>query len=138
SGEAALEVMAGRIDAMIGNASGQLGLVESGDLRALAYTGEEDYSDHLPSAESFSSLGFEIPFVSDYITMAPAGLSDEVVTVLLDASAEIVSSDEWREWATNQGAIPVTTAGDDLQIYLEETGEHIERGIELAQARSDN
>lgn len=138
SGEAALEVMGGRIDAMIGNASGQVGLVESGDLRALGYSGTEDYSDHLPDAESFNNQGYDIPFVSDYMTMAPAGLPDEARETLLEASAEIVEGDDWQDWAHNQGAIPVGTSGEELGAYLEETSRHVERGLELAQARFDD
>ena len=137
SGEAALEVMGGRIDAMIGNASGQLGLVESGELRALGYSGVEDYSDHLPDTQSFNDQGYDIPFVSDYMTMAPAGIPDDARRVLLDVSAEIVGSEAWEEWAFNQGAIPVSTAGDELNDYLAETSKHVERGLELAQARFD-
>lgn len=138
SGEAALEVMGGRIDAMVGNASGQLGLVESGELLALGYSGTEDYSDHLPDAQSFNDQGYDIPFVSDYITMAPAGIPDDARELLLDVSADIVGSDEWRDWAYNRGAIPVDTSGDELIEYLEETSQHVERGLELAQARFDD
>lgn len=138
SGEAALEVMGGRIDAMIGNASGQLGLVESGDLIALGYSGSEDYSEHLPDTQSFSDQGYDIPFVSDYITMAPAGIPDDAREILLETSADIVGSDDWKEWAFNRGAIPVDTSGDELLEYLEETSHHVERGLELAQARFDD
>jgi putative tricarboxylic transport membrane protein len=137
SGEAALEVMGGRIDAMVGNASGQVGLVESGDLRALGYSGTEDYSDHLPDTESFNEQGYDIPFVSDYMTMAPAGIPDETLQTLLESSAEIVESKDWQDWAHNQGAIPVGTSGDELRTYLEETSRHVERGLELAQDRFD-
>lgn len=138
SGEAALEVMSGRLDAMIGNASGQLGLVEAGELRALGYSGTEDYSDHLPEAESFDEQGYNIPFVSDYMTMAPAGIPDDARDTLLEVSAEIVGSETWQEWAHNQGAIPVTTAGEDLDDYLAETLQHVERGLDLAHARLDD
>lgn len=138
SGEAALEVLGGRIDAMIGNASGQLGMVEAGEMRALGYSGTEDYSDHLPDTESFDEQGYNIPFVSDYMTMAPAGIPDDAHETLLDASADIVGSDEWRGWAQNQGAIPVTTSGEELEEYLAETMVHVEHGLDLAQQRLDN
>lgn len=137
SGEAALEVMGGRIDAMIGNASGQVGLVEAGELRAVGYSGTDDYSAHLPQAQSFNDQGYNIPFVSDYMTMAPAGLPDDVYQILTEASTEIVGSEAWQEWAYNRGAIPVTTAGEDLEKYLAETRVHVERGLELAHARFD-
>lgn len=138
SGEAALEVMGGRLDAMIGNASGQLGLVEAGELRALGYSGTEDYSDHLPDTESFNDQGYDIPFVSDYMTMAPDGVSSDVKGELLEASAEIVESEAWQEWAHNQGAVPVSTSGEELQEYLADTRAHVEHGLDLAHARLDS
>lgn len=135
TGEAALEVMSGRIDAVIGNASGQLGLVESGDLRALAYSGSADYSDFLPDAVSFEEAGYDIPFTSDYMTFAPAGLPDDVEATLGEASESIMNSEAWAEWADNQGALADTLTGDELATYLEEIEVNIEAGIELAEDR---
>lgn len=92
----------------------------------------------MPDTESFNAQGYDIPFVSDYMTMAPAGVPDDALNILLDASAEIVESDAWQDWASNQGAIPVGRSGGELGAYLEETSRHVERGLELAQARFDD
>ena len=138
TGEAALEVMSGRIDAVIGNASGQLGLVEAGDLRALAYSGSADYSDFLPDAVSFESEGYDIPFTSDYMTFAPGGLSEDVEGTLREVSESIVTSDEWAEWSENQGALANVAVDDELDDYLQEITENVERGIELAESRGSD
>lgn len=137
TGEAALEVMSGRLDAVIGNASGQLGLVEAGDLRALAYSGSADYSEFLPDAESFEDAGYDIPFTSDYMTFAPAGLPDDVHSTLDEASESIMNSDEWSEWASNQGALADTLTGDELETYVEDIQANIEAGIDLANERDN-
>lgn len=137
TGEAALEVMSGRLDAVIGNASGQLGLVESGDLRALAYSGMEDYSEFLPDATSFEDAGYDIPLTSDYMTFAPADLPEEVETSLREASEAVVTSEEWVEWTSDQGALPAIATGDDLDTYLDEIRVNIERGIELGNSRDN-
>lgn len=137
TGEAALEVMSGRIDAVIGNASGQLGLVESGDLEALAYSGSADYSDFLPDAVSFEEAGYDVPFTSDYMTFAPAGLPEDVEATLSDASESIMNSEAWDEWAVNQGALADTLTGDELATYVDEIETNIEAGIELANNRDN-
>ncbi len=137
TGEAALEVMSGRLDAVVGNASGQLGLVESGDLRAIAYSGPEDYSDFLPDAVQFNEAGYDIPFTSDYMTMAPAGLEEDVESALRDASDTIIMSDEWSEWARGQGVLPHVATGDELDAYLEDIQANIEHGIELGNDRDN-
>lgn len=135
--EASLEVMSGRIDAVIGNASGQLGLVESGDLEALAYSGTEDYSEFLPDAVSFEEAGYDIPFISDYMTFAPAGLDEDVESELLDVSEKVASDDGWSDWAADQGALTDVISGDELDEYLEDVDERIEEGIELGEQRSE-
>ncbi len=137
TGEAALEVMSGRLDAVVGNASGQLGLVESGDLQAIAYSGPEDYSDFLPDAVRFDEAGYDIPFTSDYMTMAPAGLEADVESVLRDASDAIVMSDAWSEWAREQGVLPHVATGEELDTYLEDIQANIEHGIELGKDRDN-
>lgn len=137
TGEAALEVMSGRLDAVVGNASGQLGLVEAGDLEALAYSGNADYSEYLPDAISFEEAGYDIPFTSDYMTFAPAGLEEEVESTLRDAAEEIVHSDEWEEWSAEQGALANVATGDELDTYIEDIQVNIERGIELASTREN-
>lgn len=137
TGEAALEVMSGRLDAVIGNASGQLGLVESGDLRALAYSGSADYSDFLPDAVSFEEEGYDIPFTSDYMTFAPAELPENVESILADATDDIITSDEWQEWSEGQGALADVATGDELETYLQDITENIERGIELGTNRGE-
>lgn len=138
TGEAALEVMSGRIDAVIGNASGQLGLVESGDLRAVAYSGDADYSAFLPDAVSFESAGYDIPFTSDYMTFAPGGLPEEVESTLRETSEAILTSEDWATWAENQGALANIAVGDELDEYLENITENVERGIELGESRGGN
>lgn len=137
TGEAALEVMSGRLDAVVGNASGQLGLVEAGDLQAIAYSGPGDYSEFLPDAVHFEEAGYDIPFTSDYMTMAPADLDEEVESTLREASDSIIHSDHWEEWALDMGALPEVATGDELDTYVEEIQTNIERGIELGNNREN-
>lgn len=137
SGETALQVMGGRIEAMVATASGQLGLVESGDLKALAYTGEQDYSEFLPNAQSFEEAGYDVPFVGDYMTLAPANLPAAVEEKLSKTALEVASSDKWAEWSSTQGAVPDDLTGDELKAYLKKSKENIAEAIKLGESRGE-
>jgi putative tricarboxylic transport membrane protein len=135
SGETALSVMGGKIEAMVGTASGQLGLVKSGDLRALAYTGT-GYGDFMPEATSFEDAGYDIPFTADYMTLAPKGLPEKVQEKLVASARKVAESDEWAKWSKSQGNLPDTVAGKDLTVLLEKKRTEIGEAIELAKSRN--
>lgn len=137
SGEAVLEVTSGRVDAMIGNAAGQMGMVEAGELHALAYTGSVDYSDEMPGVESFEEAGYDIPFTSDFMTFGPPDLPEAVESQILESVQVVVTSDEWQQWGEEQGVVTEYLTGEELDEYLAEIGDSIERGIELAEERND-
>lgn len=134
SGESALSVMGGKVDAFLATGSGQLGLVEGGKLRALAYTGTE-YGDVLPDATSFEDAGYDIPFSADYLTVAPAGLPADVRDQLVASAEKIASSEAWVRWSEEQGNVPTAVVGEELTTHLEAQREKIREAIEIANAQ---
>lgn len=138
SGEAALEVIGGRLDAVAGSVPGQAGLLEAGELRLLVHTGTEDYlSEIAPDAETYESLGYDIPWNADFTTYAPADLPEEVETRLVEASEKIINSDEWDEWAETQNYLSTVMTGEELNDYLASMEEHAEHSIELGENRGN-
>ncbi|MGJ9413700.1 Bug family tripartite tricarboxylate transporter substrate binding protein [Aeromicrobium sp. CF4.19] len=131
AGESALAAMGGEIEALIAAGSGQLGLVESGDLRALAYTGSS-YGDVLPDAVSFEEAGYDIPFSTDYVVFGPAGVSGDVRDKIVAAAEKVASGDEWVSWTEKQGDVPTAVVGDELTRYLTEQRERIKQAIETS------
>lgn len=127
--------MGGKIEAMVATASGQLGLVESGDLKAMAYTGS-GYEEFLPGAVSFKDAGYDIPFTADYMTLAPAGLPDKVKEKLTTSARKVAESEEWAKWSKEQGNLPDDITGDDLTALLEQKRADIKEAIELAKKRN--
>src|SRR5690606_19530162 len=95
AGEAVLAAIGGQIDAVIPTVPAQLGLFASGDIRALAHTGTSEYNKILGGAPSFEELGYDIPFSSDYVTIAAKGLPEAVKNRLVDAAYKVASSKEW-------------------------------------------
>lgn len=137
SGEASLAVMSGQTEAMVGTASGQLGLIEAGKMRALGYTGS-GYEEFLPDTPSFESAGFDIPFAGDYTTIAPPGLPDDIFATLLLTAEEIAASDAWKGWCHSQAILPDALTGDDLVTYYEGLEKRTERAIAIGRSRLDN
>lgn len=135
SGEAALSVMAGRLEGMVGTAAGQIGLIEAGDLRALGYSGPPDYAEFLPNAVSFEEAGLDVPFAGDYMTMGPAGISDDVKSALVSASEEVVASQEWSDFCRNLAILPDNLTGDEIDTWLSESRDDLKWAIEMAQSR---
>jgi putative tricarboxylic transport membrane protein len=134
SGETALSVMGGRLEGMIGTASGQLGLIEAGKMRALGYSGT-GYGEFLPDAVSFKDAGFDVPFAGDYLTIAPAGLPEDVRSKLVTAGKEVAAGDEWRQFCKNQAILPDSLVANELDAWLASSRENLRKAIELAGSR---
>lgn len=133
AGEAITATLGGQIDAAIVTASGQLGLIESGEVRVLGHTGDESYSD-VVHGPSFAEEGYDIPYSAEFMTLAPAGLDDAVRTRLTDAAYEIVSSDEWAKWCADNGIQADPMRGDELESWIADVAEAGQKALDLANA----
>lgn len=138
SGSSALAVMSGEVEATMTNAAGQAGLVESGDLKALAHSGAPDYNDYLPGAVSFSEAGYDIAIRADHMTIGPANMPDDVRETLEEAAAAVLASDEWNDWAHTTGNVPGELTGKDLEEELDSQVEFLEHSISLAEADQES
>jgi putative tricarboxylic transport membrane protein len=134
SGETALSVMGGRLEGMVGTASGQLGLIKAGDMRALAYSGT-GYEEFLPDAVSFKDAGFDVPFAGDYLTVAPAGLPEDIRTKLVTASEEVAKGEEWLKFCKNQAILPDSLTGDKIDAWLASSKDDTQKAIDSAGSR---
>lgn len=134
AGEAATAAMAGEVDAISVTAPGQLGLVEAGELRALAHTGSAEYNDVLPGSISFEEAGFDIPYVSTWVLMAPADLDEDVESTLQEAAVSVAESEDWNQWMGENGNSPAPTmTGDELNQWLAEQEGVYQEAVELVE-----
>ncbi|NLS09685.1 tripartite tricarboxylate transporter substrate binding protein [Nesterenkonia sp. MY13] len=132
-GEAGTAVLSGEVDAAGVTAAGQMGNVEDGALRPLAHVGTPEFNDSLPGAVSFEEAGYDIPFQTAYMVVAPPGIDDDVLETLEAAALEVAESDEWAEWAEENGYLPSPIAGDDLAEWLRGEEELYQEAVESAQ-----
>ncbi|MFI8595559.1 Bug family tripartite tricarboxylate transporter substrate binding protein [Microbacterium sp. NPDC078428] len=134
AGEAVLATLSGEVDAVIPTAAGQLGLVESGELRPLVHTGPAEYDEVLPGAVSFTSLELDVPFSSDYVTVAAPGLPEDVQERLVEAAYAVASSEEWAEWCAGVGFLSDPMMGEELDEWIAAVTEASREAIALVEA----
>lgn len=133
AGEAVLATLGGDIDAAIPTAAGQRSFIDSGQLRALAHTGDAAYNEVLPGSTSFSDAGYDVPFSSDYITVAAPGLPDDVREQIVSKASEVAASDEWAAWCKEAGFVADPMSGAELDEWISTTTDASKRAIELVE-----
>jgi tripartite-type tricarboxylate transporter receptor subunit TctC len=138
AGEAVLATLGGQVDAAIPTAAAQRAFVDSGELRALAHTGDASYNDVLPGSVSFTEAGYDIPFSSDYVTVSAPGLPDDVREAVVAAASTVAASDEWAAWCEQSGFVADPMSGTELDDWIASTTQASERAIALVDAREQN
>ncbi|MGO1181440.1 MAG: Bug family tripartite tricarboxylate transporter substrate binding protein [Micrococcaceae bacterium] len=137
AGEAVLSLKAGDIDAAVVTAGGQKGMIDAGSLKPLAHTGPSEFNDVVGGAPSMEEAGFDVPFASEFMTLAPAGLPDDVYETLVTAAESVGQSEEWLDWLENQALVPDVLVGDELDQFLVDMEEANARALQLLEERDD-
>lgn len=118
AGEAVRAVISGEIEGVVPTAAGQLGFVASGDIRALAHTGSEGYNPVLPGSVALNSVGYVMPFSSDYVIVGPKGMPADVEARLIEAAFKVASSQAWADWCAEKGFLSDPRQGQDLLDWI--------------------
>jgi tripartite-type tricarboxylate transporter receptor subunit TctC len=117
--EALAALLGGQVEANAGYAPSVRGQVEAGALRVLGVFYDGTY-DVFPEAETFPEAGYDVTLPAAYYTIAPAGLPDDVLALLVEKSEEALASEEFLAFAEENGYIldPITT--DDVAAEIRE------------------
>ena len=113
------ELIAGGVDVATPALSEGKALIESGEIRALAYMHNEPMAalPDVPVTSEALDSGWTL---AAYITISgPEGLPEEIACAYEQAVAEIVQTEEWAEFKAGRGADVVFVGGDDLTAYME-------------------
>lgn len=134
TGAALPDLVAGKIDALFGDISAVMPLVEAGRLRALAVTGTQR-SPLAPDVPSAAELGLPALLVRNWqALMAPAGTPDTIIRRAAEATEEALSDPTLRDALARQGATPAGGGPARLAAFLREeraTWEPVIRAIGL-------
>lgn len=118
SAPALQEMVAGGVDVVTPSLAEARGLIESGDVRALAYMYDEP-SEAFPDVPTTADLLDSGWTYAAYITTsAPAGLDENIACSYANAIAEILASDEWAKFKEARGSLLVSMDRNDLEQYM--------------------
>jgi putative tricarboxylic transport membrane protein len=108
------------LDAIVANPGEALGLLESGDLRALAFTGART-PEWLGNVPTFEEVGFGAAAIQmpRGIVLAP-GVSREVRDWWIETIKKAVDTPEWRTFLETSLLSPDVRYGDDFAAHIEE------------------
>ncbi|MFW6774182.1 Bug family tripartite tricarboxylate transporter substrate binding protein [Nocardioides sp. CPCC 205120] len=96
------------------------GQIASGDLRALAVSGEERVdSPTLSEVPTVTEGGVDLVFNNWRGVLAPPGITDEERQRLIDLVEEMHGTDEWQQAMADNGWIDALQTGDEFSEFLE-------------------
>jgi putative tricarboxylic transport membrane protein len=123
AGELTTALLSNSLDAIMSNPAEVLGLVESGDLRALAYSGVET-PEALGDVPTFAEAGYpnEVSLPRGLI-LAP-GVSKDVQQWWIEAVKKVVETPEWADYIKNNSLTANVRYGDEFAQFLQTTQEN--------------
>ncbi|MFD1848796.1 Bug family tripartite tricarboxylate transporter substrate binding protein [Oceanobacillus bengalensis] len=113
-------MLSNTLDAIVANPSGVIGQLESGDMRALAFSGVErlpDYAD-IPT---FIESGYEVNISMPRGVILAGEVDEEVRQWWIDTMKKVAETDEWAEYISKNYLSETILYGDDFTEYLDET-----------------
>lgn len=131
AGEAAAALLGGHIDAMNGTLSGQLGMLQSGDLVSLGHSGDLPYEP--AESKTFDEQGYDLTSLGEttYFAYAPNDLSENVFEALTDAHQAVVTGDAFAEFLETNGYAAHASSADEAEAELRQAAEDAQEGVEL-------
>ncbi|MFD2215522.1 Bug family tripartite tricarboxylate transporter substrate binding protein [Metabacillus endolithicus] len=126
AGELVTGVLSGSVDVMVSNPSEVLGQIESGDLRAIAYSAEKR-NPKLPEVPTFIESGYDFSFSIPRAVYLPEDVPEEVRQWWVDTLKKVVETPEWKAYLDNNTMTDYTLFGDEFSTYMDETVATFER-----------
>ncbi len=130
AGPAVTAVLGGQVDVAIPTISAQIGFLDAGELRSLGHTGDQ-VIPAAPDSVPLGTVGYDLPFSSDYFTIAPPDLDPGERDALIAAALEVANSDEFRQWCEDNGYIWDPTGPDEMSEWIANTTAASIAAIEL-------
>ncbi|HET7672228.1 MAG TPA: tripartite tricarboxylate transporter substrate-binding protein, partial [Burkholderiales bacterium] len=119
-GELTTALLSGALDAAFSNPGEVLGLLQSGDLRALAYTGKQTPKG-LGNIPTLGQEGYELGISMPRGLVLPPGVSKEAQDWWIATVKKIVQTPEWKEYIDKQMLTENVLYGEDFRAFLQKT-----------------
>ena len=119
-GELITAILSNALDAGTGNPGEVLGLLASGDLRALAYSGKKS-PESLKNVPTLASLGYDVGVSLPRGRILPPGVPKEAQTWWINTMKKVVETPEWKTYITKNNLTENILYGDDFNGFLDRT-----------------
>ncbi len=119
-GELATALLSGALDAMMSNPGEVLGLIQSGDLRALAYSGTST-PKALGNVPTFAQAGYEIGVSLPRGLVLPPGVPKEAQQWWIETMKKVVQTPEWKAYIEKNLLTENVMYGEDFNGFLKKT-----------------
>jgi putative tricarboxylic transport membrane protein len=108
------------LDAMVGNPGEILGLIESGELRPLVFSGQTT-PDALEGVPTMGDIGFDIGVSMPRGLILPPNAPAEAQDWWIETMRKVVETPEWGEYIARNTLTPTIIYGEDFRTFLENT-----------------
>ncbi len=119
-GELITALLSGALDAAMSNPGEVLGLLQSGDMRALAYSGTSTPAA-LGKVPTFASLGYDIGISLPRGLVLPPGVPKEAQDWWIATMKKVVQTPEWKAYIDKQILTENVLYGEDFRAFLQKT-----------------
>jgi putative tricarboxylic transport membrane protein len=119
-GELITALLSGALDAAMSNPGEVLGLLQSGDMRALAYSGKSTPAA-LGKVPTFAELGYDIGISLPRGLVLPPGVPKEAQAWWIETVKKVVQTPEWKAYIDKQLLTENVLYGEDFRSFLQKT-----------------
>ncbi|MGR3270943.1 tripartite tricarboxylate transporter substrate binding protein [Thalassococcus profundi] len=113
-------LLSNALDAMVGNPGEILGLIESGDLRPLVFSGQ-NVPEALEGVPTMGDLGYDIGVSMPRGLILPPDAPEEAQSWWIETMKQVVETPEWAEYIRSNTLTPTVIYGDEFGTFLSNT-----------------
>jgi putative tricarboxylic transport membrane protein len=126
AGELNTALLSGSLDAIMSNPGEVLGLMDSGDMKALAFSGVAT-PEALGDIPTFADAGYPVDVSLPRGLILPPDVPGEAQQWWIDTMREVVETPEWQEYIDSNLLTENIRFGDDFTAFLQTTQDNFER-----------
>ena len=119
-GELITALLSGSLDAIMSNPGEVLGLIQSGDMRPLAYSGNST-PKALGNVPTFAQEGYEIGVSLPRGLVLPPGVPKEAQQWWIGTMKKVVDTPEWKAYIEKNLLTENVVYGEDFNAFLKKT-----------------
>ena len=113
-------LLSSSVDAMVGNPGEILGLIDSGDLRPLVYSGANT-PEALAGVPTMGEVGHDIGVSMPRGLILPPNAPAEAQEWWISTMQEVVETPEWAEYISSNTLTPTVIYGEEFRTFLNRT-----------------